>query len=168
MFYCTFNRDAKKWTIKSTETMSWIKRKKKHLHFKNTSSKGSSWIHPHVHTHCTDLTRDYGNLRLFNKTIMETESAHICIHRPPCLIYSSYLGEVQTFLLWNQTFKYFYHCTGTRFFLLYILTFSQRLNRWHQQLSYRLLAMNEIYILKNNLSTTATSGHQIYYKETII
>lgn len=25
--------------------------------------------------------------------------------------------------------------------------------------------MNEIYILKNNLSTTATSGHQIYYKE---
>lgn len=47
-------------------------------------------------------------------------------------------------------------------FLLYLLTFSQWHNCWHQQLSYKLL--NEIYILKNNLSTTATSGHQTYYK----
>lgn len=75
-----FYHDAKKWEKKKkipTETMSWIK-KRSIFTLRTHHLKGSPWIHPYVQTHCTDLTQDYGNLRLYNKTLMEQmESAHM-------------------------------------------------------------------------------------------
>lgn len=44
----------------------------------------------------------------------------VSAHRPPLLIYNSYPEGVMNFLIWNLTFKYFYHCTGTSFPTLYI------------------------------------------------
>lgn len=115
--------------------------------------------HTHTHTHWTDLTPAMGTCGI------RVWTDGVSAHRLRLLICNSYPEGVMTFLIWNLTFKYFSIIAQALVFLLNIFTFSQRLKSWHPHLSYKLLAMNEIYILKKILSTTATSQHQICYKE---
>lgn len=116
--------------------------------------------HTSTHKHTLNWPdTSYGNL--WNKVWTDGVRAH----RPRLLICNSYPDGVMTFLIWNLTFKYFSIIAQALVFLLNIFTFSQRLRSWHPHLSYKLLAMNEIYILKKNLSTIATSQHQICYKK---
>lgn len=142
--------------------------KKEAFSLLRTLSKRSPWIHPYLHTYWSDT--GLWKLRLYNKTLWNKWSQHTRIY-----VDLRILSKVRTqeefipFPAMKPDIQVFLSLHRHYIFLLYILTFSQWLNRWHQQLSYQLLVMNEIYILKNNLSTTATSGHQIvYYKETII
>lgn len=84
-------------------------------------------------------------------------------------IYSSYPGGVQNLsaiLTRHSSISIIAQALEFFFFFptVYINFSSRRPSRWHQQLRYKPLVMNKIYILKNNPSTTATSGHQIHKK----
>lgn len=127
----------------------------------------------------TDLTHDCGNEN-WNENPHGTDGCsahsrapthtHTHMYVVDLCIYSSYPGGVQnlsailtrhsSISIIAQALEFFFFFFPT----VYINFSSRRPSRWRQQLRYKPLVMNKIYILKNNPSTTATSGHQIHKK----
>lgn len=105
-----FYHDAKKY--KKIHRKELNKRRKEAFHFNMTLSRGAP-LPTHTHTELT-WHATMGTCRI------KVWTDRVSAHRPPLLIYNSYPEGVMTFLIWNLTFKYFYHCTGTSFPTLYI------------------------------------------------
>ena len=116
-----FYHDAKKWKTKQNKTKdshrnNELNKKEKHFHFKNTSSKRFS-MDPPVRPD-TLYWPDTGLWKL--KTITKPSWNRWSQHTRTCKTSLTSLQLVswrnrEPFRYENQTFKYFYHCTGTRF-----------------------------------------------------
>lgn len=111
LFYCTFTMMQR--NTKKIHRKELNKRRKEAFHFNMTLSRGAP-LPTHTIIHTLNWHTTMGTCRI------KVWTDRVSAHRPPLLIYNSYPEGVMTFLIWNLTFKYFYHCTGTSFPTLYI------------------------------------------------